>query len=74
MNFQRQLQNNQHAFTFKNACCYHYCFRKGKYTQHKLFDPFDYVKNALDINKYFLLSDEFNIMNMDINPDLEKQD
>ena len=57
-----QLQNNQHAFTFKNACCYHYCFRKGKYTQHKLFDPFDYVKNALDINKYFLLSDEFNIM------------
>ena len=58
----KHLQTQQQAFTYKKACCYHYCFKKRKYAQHKMFDPFDYVKNVLDINKYFLLSDEFNIM------------
>ena len=57
-----QLHTQQQRLSYKNACCYHYCFQKRKYAQHKVFDPLDYVKNALDINKYFLLSDEFNIM------------
>lgn len=48
--------------SYKQACCYHYCYKKTHRMTINKFDPFNVVKNALDINNYFLLSDEFNIM------------
>ena len=48
--------------SYKQACCFHYCYKKTHKVSKNKFDPFNVVKNALDINNYFLLSDEFNIM------------
>jgi hypothetical protein len=64
MNGKNKDEYNSHNLNmnYKKACCYHYCYKKTHKVKQKKYDPFHVVKNALDINNYFLLSDEFNIM------------
>ena len=64
MNGKNKEEFNSHNLNmnYKQACCYHYCYKKTHKVKQKKYDPFHVVKNALDINNYFLLSDEFNIM------------
>ena len=57
---QTQQPHNELIYRYYKACCLHYCSKNSRGVYKTT--PFDIIKEALDINNYFVMTDELNII------------